>query len=67
MSLYPPVSRGGHSRGHISVEGVRPRAVQNRLTLSNFVSARYFETIGQRLVRGERSLSSTGKARPTSR
>ncbi len=52
MSLYPPVSRGGHSRGHISVAGIQPRAVQNRLALLNFVSARYFETIGQKLVRG---------------
>jgi predicted permease len=52
MSLYPPVSRAGHSRGDISIEGVEPRPGQSRLALRNIVSSRYFETIGQKLLQG---------------
>ena len=52
MSLYPPVSRGAHSRGNISVEGVEVPPDKSRLTLRQVVSSRYFETIGQKLVQG---------------
>ena len=52
MSMYPPVSRAGHSRGDISIEGVEPRPGQSRLALRNIVSSRYFETIGQKLLQG---------------
>jgi len=52
MSWVPPVSRGTGNSGDISVEGAVARAGQDREAWSNFVSPRYFETIGQELVLG---------------
>jgi predicted permease len=52
LSLYPPVSRGGHSRSNISIEGIESPIGGSRLALRNIVSSRYFETIGQKLVHG---------------
>jgi predicted permease len=52
MSWVPPVSQGTANSGDVSVEGFVVRAGDDRLALSNFVSPRYFETVGQRLVLG---------------
>jgi predicted permease len=52
MSWVPPVSLGVANGGDIAVEGIVPRAGANRVAFSNFVSPRYFETVGQQLVLG---------------
>lgn len=52
MSWAPPVSRGFGNNGNISIEGRPPRPGEDRVVWSNFVSPRYFETIGQRLLAG---------------
>jgi putative ABC transport system permease protein len=52
MSWVPPVSQGTVNSGDVSVEGFVARAGDDRLALSNFVSPRYFETVGQTLVLG---------------
>jgi len=52
MSWAPPVSRGMGNNGSVSIEGRAPRPGEDRVVWSNFVSPRYFETIGQRLLAG---------------
>jgi putative ABC transport system permease protein len=52
LSWAPPVSRGFGNNGQISIEGRVPRPDEDRAVWSNFVSPRYFQTIGQRLLAG---------------
>jgi len=52
MSWAPPVSRGFGNNGNISIEGHTPRREEDSVVWSNFVSPRYFETIGQRMLAG---------------
>jgi len=52
MSWAPPVSGGFGNNGTISIEGRAPNPGADRVVWSNFVSPRYFETIGQRLLAG---------------
>ncbi|MGH9660685.1 MAG: ADOP family duplicated permease, partial [Bryobacteraceae bacterium] len=48
----PPVSRGMGINGVVSIEGRAPQPGEDRVVWSNFVSPRYFETVGQHLVAG---------------
>jgi predicted permease len=52
ISWAPPVSRGMLDGGAVSIEGRAHPPAEDRAVLSNFVSSRYFETVGQRLVAG---------------
>jgi len=52
ISWAPPVSRGFGNNGNISIEGHTPRRGEESVVWSNFVSPRYFETIGQRMLAG---------------
>ena len=52
LSWAPPVSRGFGNNGRISIEGRVPGPDEDRVVWSNFVSPRYFQTIGQKLLAG---------------
>jgi predicted permease len=52
MSWAPPVSGGFGNNGDISIEGRTHNSREDREVWSNFVSPRYFETVGQALVAG---------------
>ena len=52
MSWAPPVSRGFGNNSHVSIQGQAVRGDAERVAWSNFVSPRYFETIGQQLLSG---------------
>jgi predicted permease len=52
MSWAPPVSEGFGNSGKVLIEGRAQRPGENLEVFSNFVSPRYFDTIGQRLVAG---------------
>jgi predicted permease len=52
MSWAPPVSRGMGNSGDVSIEGRTHGSGEDREVWSNFVSPRYFETVGQTLLAG---------------
>jgi putative ABC transport system permease protein len=52
MSWAPPVSGGFGNNSHVSIQGHAARGGEERIAWSNFVSPRYFETIGQQLLSG---------------
>jgi putative ABC transport system permease protein len=52
MSWAPPLSGGMGNSGDVSIEGLVHPAGKDREAWSNFVSPRYFETVGQTLLAG---------------
>jgi predicted permease len=52
VSWAPPVSRGMANDGDVSIEGRAHRPGEDEVAWSNFVSPRYFETVGQSLLAG---------------
>jgi macrolide transport system ATP-binding/permease protein len=64
MSWAPPVSRGFGNNGTVSIAGRADRPGEDRVVWSNFVSPRYFETIGQKLLAGRDFTDGDGRGAP---